>query len=197
MQGIFDLTGGASRALDLENVGRMLRFDFLREMPAEEAKTLAALPFLRGPRRARVTNYFLRIDGDEKLALFDLSYGRGSGRHAATIAALESPRLAVPGFAVRPERTIDRLLPTLGHGDIDFEGNPVFSHRYFLRGKDEAAVRALFTPQRLAAFEGVEPCVVAGTGTRLIYFEPDHLIWPGALESFLARATRIFDVLRG
>ena len=103
----------------------------------------------------------------------------------------------MPDFALRPERTIDRLIPLIGHGDIDFEGFPSFSHRYFLRGTDEAAVRALFTPQRLAAFESVEPCAVAGAGTRLIYFEPDHLVWPVALDAFLVRASRIFDLLRG
>jgi hypothetical protein len=197
VKGIFDLTGGATRAIEMENAGRLLRFKILGEMPAGEGKALTALPFLRGPRRARVTNYLLRVEGGDKLSLFDLAYGRGKGQHQETIATLESPRLAVPGFAVRPERTIDRLIPMIGHGDIDFDGNPVFSHRYFLRGQDEAAVRALFTPKRLAAFEGVEPCVVAGAGTRLLYFEPDHLIWPGALDAFLGRASRIFDVIRG
>jgi hypothetical protein len=85
----------------------------------------------------------------------------------------------------------------IGHGDIDFDGFPSFSHRYFLRGRDEAAVRILFTPQRLAGFESVEPCAVAGAGQRLIYFEPDHLVWPGALDTFVARASRLFDLLRG
>jgi hypothetical protein len=197
METIFDLTGSANRTNDLENAARLLRFMFVGDLPARESEALTALPFLGGRSHARYTNYMLRSDGDEKLAMLDFGYGRESGRHEETVACLQAPRLAVPDFALRPERTIDRLIPMIGRGDIDFDGYPTFSHRYFLRGNDEAAVRALFTPQRLGAFEGVEPCAVAGAGRRLIYFEPDHLIWPGALDTFLVRATRIFDLLRG
>ncbi len=197
MKSIYDLTGSASRTIDLENAGRLQRFVYLAEVPAEETGGLAALPFLGGRRRGRISNFLLRVEGGEKLALFDFAYGRGSSRHEETVASLESPRLAVPDFALRPERTIDRLIPMIGRRDIDFDAFPAFSRRYFLRGKDEAAVRALFTPQRLGAFETVEPCVVAGAGQRLIYFEPDHLVWPGALDAFVARASRMFDLLRG
>lgn len=196
MESIVDLTGSASRTLDLENAARLLRFEYLGRVPAEEAVALAELPFLGGSRRGRISNYLRRVEGGETMALLDFSYGRGSGRHEETVASLESPRLAVADFAVRPERTVDRLIPLIGHGDIDFDGNPVFSHRYLLRGREEAAVRALFTRERLAAFEDVEPCAVAGAGRRLIYFEPDHLVWPGALDAFLARASRIFDLFR-
>ncbi len=196
MESIYDLTGGASRGLDLENAGRLLRFVYLGDVPAEEKQALARLPFLGGHRRGGLTDYMVRVEGGEKLAVTDYAYGRGARRHQETVAALESPRVSVPDFAVRPERTIERLIPILGHGDIDFGGHPVFSKRYFLRGKDEAAVRALFTSQVLAAFEGVEPCAVAGSGHRLVYFEPDHLVWPGALDAFLGRASRIFDLFR-
>ena len=196
MESIVDLTGSASRTLDLENAARLLGFEYLGGMPAREADELGALPFLRGPRGAHASNYLRQREGKETLALFDLAYGHGDGVHQETIATLESPALALPGFAVRPERAIERLIPLIGHGDIDFDGNPVFSRRYLLRGVDEAAVRALFTRERLAAFEGVEPCAVAGLGKRLIYFEPDRLMWPGALDVFIVRARRMFDLFR-
>ncbi len=196
MKSIYDLTGGAGRSIDLENAGRLLRLVYLGDIPAEEKQALGSLPFLGGHRRGILSGYMVRVEGGEKLAVLDYGYGRGARRHEETVAALDSPRVSVADFAVRPERTIERLIPILGHGDIDFGGHPVFSKRYFLRGKDEAAVRALFTPERLAAFEDVEPCVVAGRSHRLIYFEPDHLVWPGALDAFLGRANRIFELFR-
>jgi hypothetical protein len=197
MGSVLHLTDGAGRTVELENAGRLLRFVLLGEPPAEEAAALAALPFLGGRRRGRFDNYLLKVEGGEKLAVFDFGYGRGSRRHEETVAALESPRRALPGFALRPERTIDRLIPTIGRQDIDFDASPAFSRRYFLRGDDEGAVRALFTPQRLSALEQHEPCVVAAAGTRILYFEPDHLVWPGAFDAFVARATKVFDLFRG
>ncbi len=196
MQSVLHLTDGAGRTAELENAGRLLRFVYLSDPPAVEAEALAAMPFLGGRRRGRFTNYLLRVEGGEKLATFDFSYGRGAGKHEETVAALESPRLSLPAFALRPERTIDRLIPTLGRRDIDFEGSPVFSRRYFLRADDEAAVRALFTAERRRALEDHDPCVVAAAGTRIVYFEPDHLIWPGAFDAFVAGAVRIFDLFR-
>lgn len=197
MRSVLHLTESASRTVELENAGRVLRFVLLGDPPAEEAAALAALPFLGGRRRGRFANYLLRVEGREKLAVFDFSYGRGSGKHEETVAALESPRLSLPAFALRPERTIDRLIPTIGRQDIDFAGSPAFSHRYFLRGDDEAAIRALFTPARLGALEQREPCAVAAAGGRILYFEPDHLIWPGAFDAYVARATAVFDLFRG
>jgi hypothetical protein len=197
MQSVLHLTDGAGRTVELENAGRLLRFVLLPDLPAEEAAGLAAMPFLGGRRRGRFANYLLRVAGGEKLAVFDFSYGRGSGRHEETVAVLESPRLSLPAFALRPERIIDRLIPTIGRQDIDFAGSPAFSHRYFLRGDDEAAVRALFTPERLRALEQHEPCAVAAAGGRIVYFEPDHLIWPGAFDAYVARATAVFELFRG
>jgi hypothetical protein len=197
MRSVLHLTDSAGRTVELENAGRLLHFVLLEEPPAEEAAALAALPFLGGRRRGRFANYLLKIAGGEKLAVFDFGYGRGSGKHEETVAALESPRLSLPSFALRPERTIDRLIPTIGRQDIDFKGAPAFSRRYFLRGHDEDAVRGLFTTQRLAELEQHEPCVVAAAGARILYFEPDHLIWPGAFDAFVTRATKVFDLFRG
>jgi hypothetical protein len=197
MRSVLQLTEGASRTVELEDAGRVLRFVLLGQPPAEEAAALALLPFLGGRRRGNVANYLLRVEGGEKLAVFDFGYGRGSRRHAETVATLESARLSLPPFALRPERTIDRLIPTIGRQDIDFEGAPAFSRRYFLRGDDEDAVRSLFTARRLAALEQHEPCAVAAAGARILYFEPDHLVWPGAFDAFVTRAGKIFDLFRG
>jgi hypothetical protein len=197
MGSVLHLTDSAGRTTELENAGRLLHFVLLGEPPAEEAAALAALPFLGGRRRGRFANYLLKVEGGEKLAVFDFGYGRGSKRHEETVVTLESPRLSLPAFALRPERTIDRLIPTIGRHDIDFEGAPAFSRRYFLRGDDEGAVRALFTPERLGALERHEPCVVAAGGARILYFEPDHLVWPGAFDALVTRAARVFDLFRG
>jgi len=197
MRSVLHLTDSAGRTVELENAGRLLRFVLLDDPPAEEAAALAALPFLGGRKRGQFANYLVRIEGGEKLAVFDFSYGRGSRKHEETVAALESPRLSLPAFALRPERTIDRLIPMIGGKDIDFAGSPAFSHRYFLRGDDEAAVRTLFTAERIRALEEHEPCAVAASGSRILYFEPDHLIWPGAFDAYVARATKILDLFRG
>jgi hypothetical protein len=196
MGSVLHLTDSASRTTELENAGRLLHFVLLGEPPAEEAAALAVLPFLGGRRRGAFANYLLRVEGGEKLAVFDFGYGRGSKRHQETVAALESPRLRLPAFALRPERAIERLIPMVGREDIDFDASPAFSRRYFLRGEDEGAVRTLFTPDRRSALEQHEPCVLAAGGARIVYFEPDHLIWPGAFDAFVARATKVFDLFR-
>jgi hypothetical protein len=193
---IIDLTSSASRSVELENAGRLLRFTFLGDLPEAERAALTAMPFLGARRRGRFSNYLIRIERGEKFAVFDFASGRGARKHEETVAALESPGLALPAFALRPERAIDRLNPAVAHQDIDFDAFPGFSRRFFLGGDDESAVRGLFTAERLRALEGHEPCVLAGKGKRMIYFEPEHLLWPGAFDGFVSRAGALFDRFR-
>jgi hypothetical protein len=192
MAAIPSLTEGAARTLELEEAGRALHFDLLSAPPEDLLAALAALPLVGDLKRGRLTNVLRRTEDGATMTIADRAGGRRKRVHAETLAVYESPRVVVPAFALRPESALDRITATFGSQDIDFADHPDFSSRYLLRGDDEAAVRRVFTPDVLRDLERHPLCVLAGSGGRLAYLEPNYPVWPGALDAFVARSLALF-----
>ena len=71
----------------------------------------------------------------------------------------------------------------LGYADIDIDGAPDFSRRFFLHGQDQAAVRALFKPEVTQAFEQLDAKTqwsVSGSGQWLVFSPARLRIGPSA-----------------
>ena len=192
MPAIASLTEGAGRTLELEEAGRALHFELLPAPPKDLLAALAALPLVGDLKRGRLTNVLRRTEDGATTTIADRAGGRRKRVHAETLAVYESPRVAVPAFALRPESALDRITATFGSQDIDFTDHPDFSSRYLLRGDDEGAVRRVFTLDVLRALEHHPLCVLAGSEGRLAYLEPNYPVWPGALDAFVARSLALF-----
>jgi hypothetical protein len=102
-------------------------------------------------------NYMTGTVADIQVILTDYQYTTGSGKnsttHSLTLTAYNVPGLTLPDFTLEKENFLTRIADKFGFGDIDFDTHPVFSDKYQLKGKDEPAIRALFTPTLLTAIE--------------------------------------------
>jgi hypothetical protein len=98
----------------------------------------------------------------------------------------------LPLFEMHAEGFLEMLF---GTGNIDFPSHPGFSTRWFVRGPDEQAVRALFQPRVLDAFSArPEAWVVQGYGEWLVAYRPRVTMQPraDALRKFLDEGYSIF-----
>jgi hypothetical protein len=137
--------------------------------------------------------------GGMEVVLFDYKYVTGSGKnqsvHRQTVAAFRVPGASLPAFQLRPESVFDRLASVLGFQDIDFPDHAEFSRRYLLRGKDESAVRAAFSPALIDFFEqlaaGDTRCSVEGAGNLVVVYRPEKRMRAEELPAFLQNATMI------
>ena len=107
--------------------------------------------------------------------LFDFNYTTGSGRSSTTyrqtVSRMESSLLRLPSFILFPETIFSVLGESiLGRKDIDFSDSPVFSNAFVLRGDDDAAIRAVFSPQLRKALEATPKLTIEGTGDHLFIF---------------------------
>ncbi len=147
--------------------------------------------------RIRYSNVLRGSRGGREVILADRTTGQGKSQSHATIVAvrLES---ALPPFYVCAENFLFHLIEKLGFSDIDIEGAPEFSRRYFLHSNKPEEVRALFTPDVTAVFEqlpqdaglyvqGAERWVTVYRGMRVSPVEQ--------LRDLLDIATRIADAL--
>ncbi|MFB3814680.1 MAG: hypothetical protein ACE14L_11270 [Terriglobales bacterium] len=123
--------------------------------------------------------------------------GRSRGRSVSTVAAF---KLAAdfPPFILAPENFVWRAVEKLaGMADIDIEGAPEFSRRFFLHGQDETAVRAVFTPAVVQACEQLDGksglCVIAA-GRWLLVSRPGDQVAAVKVRDFLEQAIPFVQV---
>ena len=125
-----------------------------------------------------------------RVSLFDYRYVVHSGNNndrsrEQTVICFELAGSTLPAFALRPETVWNRMGAWLGSQDIDFESAPDFSSRYLLQGKDEAAVRSLFSDRVLAFYAARPGLCTEGGGDRLIFYRADKRVKPEALSAFM------------
>ncbi len=132
-----------------------------------------------------------RTDGKDVL-IFDYRYVTGGGKtqstHQQTVAAFRLDGAHLPSFQLQPENLLHRLSALFGYQDIDFPEHPEFSRRYLLRGQNEAAVRAFFSPPVIDAFESLSPEArwsVEGGGNWLLVYHEGKRINPAEVPQFL------------
>jgi hypothetical protein len=102
----------------------------------------------------------------------------------------------LPTFSLRPETIWHKIGGWFGHQDIDFESHPGFSRLYLLRGRDEEAIRRLFTAEVLAFYEGQSGLSTEGAGNRLVVYRHAKRIAPADTRSFLEEGFGVLGVFR-
>ena len=132
-----------------------------------------------------------------ELSLFDYSYTiKGSevnSIHTQTVAAF-SQKLWLPDFELRPENLLDRIGKAFVGRGIDFDSNPDFSKRYFLRGLSEAGIRKLFSPivlNFLTRLPEDEKWHVEGSSTLLVIYQSNIVVPPEEMHAFLRKTSAI------
>ena len=134
--------------------------------------------------------------GDAVIA--DRTVGSGKNKSTTTIVAFNL-KTALPRFMVCGESLLWRLADKVGYSDIDLDGAPDFSKRFFLHGKDEAAVRVLFKPEVTQAFEQLDTKAhfyVSGSGPWLVVYRPGRLVPVEQLRDFLQPAESLANAFR-
>jgi hypothetical protein len=103
--------------------------------------------------------------------------GGGKSSHTHHIGGLvwEADDAVFPQFSLTPEGWFSRLGQVFGMQDIDFDDAPEFSKAYRLKGPNEAAIRALFTPEMRQFFAVTLGRHVAGGGRFLFWWVDGRL----------------------
>ena len=134
------------------------------------------------------------------VSIFDYVYTTGRGKnykgHYQTVMMLESPKLNLPLFSLRPEGAWQMIGEMFGGQDIDFASNPVFSSKYQLRGADERHIRQTFNNSVLSFFDNTEGLSVEGGGNRIFAYRLRVLIEPQQLRGALDEGLRIANLFQ-
>ena len=137
---------------------------------------------------------------EKEITIFDYRYTTGGGKSShmwsQTVILLQSTRLQLPSFTLRPENVFHKIGKTFGYKDIDFDMHPIFSKQYLLRGEDEQAIRQLFTERTLTYFDEYKGLCVEGDGDRLLFYRSSKKVSPQNMSLFLENGGKVFNLFK-
>jgi hypothetical protein len=172
--------------------------------PRDDFQALRAafgdFPRFQGSMRPRLWNWMRGERDGAAVSLFDYDEGHTQRNVARiqTLAWVEDPSLRLPPFSLVPIPgryvvPVSRVLRTVASlagvasetaAEVPMPAHPPFDNQYLLRGRDEGALRRLFS-DRVLTFFGQNPgWMVEGDGKRLLLsrLTPDEVrtYWRGA-----------------
>ena len=187
------------RTKALEARARMLGLPFRRKATAEDNQLAAGSALTNVGRGRHIRNVIELPESDgARMTLFDFSYVIGSGKrnrhYRQTVTRVQSPKLNLPAFAMRPESVFLKIAATLGMEDIDIPTAPDFSRMYLLRGQDEAATRRIFTPELLRYCEANRGMWISGTGDLLWFHRENRRVRAEEFDAFVNAARQTLEL---
>lgn len=181
---------------DLRQKAQTLRATFAEEGDAALLAELDKLVRAQHKHHPQVGNVLRGERQGMEFEAADYRFTTGGGKsHQIHNQTVVRCRMAapVPDFYLRPEHVFDKIGDWVGWHDIDFSHRPDFSQRYFLRGDNESAIRALFVDPALGILErDSEDFCMGGHGDSLLIYRPYRTFVPvEELESYLDKALAV------
>ena len=184
----------------LERLGMEIGFSYSEKAPDVLAAELSQIHFNipQVEYQPRYTNVLEGSAGGGDAVVADRTVGSGKNQSTSTVFAfnLKTP---LPRFTLSPESIVWRVAEKLGYSDIDIDGAPDFSRRFFLHGEDKDAVRALFKPEVTQVFEALDPktnLYVSASGPWLVVYRPGRLIAADKVREFLRQSELLANAFR-
>jgi len=181
------------RTQEFSEVARQLGFRFLGNTWRGPALLPEHKTCMVQRTRGQFTNAMTGSYGGLDTTLSDYSYQMGKSSVTLTLACFIQDR-RLPPFELRGENIFDRIGEAFVHRDIDFDSNPAFSRRYFLRSPDEARTRNLFTPGLLSYLEQIpaeKKWHVETSGEALVVYQYRQLVNAAEVPAFLDESSAI------
>lgn len=186
------------RSEGLRQLAMQSGYEFFEKPDAALEADLAEIQ-IQQPRigAQRFQNVLRGSYGGHESILADLTFGQQRQRSYASIMSFKFSE-AFPDFYLCPESTLWKLTEKLGNKDIDFDDAPEFSRKFFLHGKDEAAIRQFFKRDLTLAFEsGVSgEYFVCTSGRWLTVYRPNRLVPVAQVVDLKQKAEAVAEAFR-
>lgn len=193
---LFGVYASRMRANKIEGLARSLGYTFRGRATAADSDLVIGCYLGDTGSKPTVSNVLEVARTPEfKFILFDYAYARDDAESTTTIhqtiARIQAPLLKLPSFLLFPETIFSKIKVLFGGADVNFPDSPGFSDKYILRGQDEAALRAIFSPALREALEPLHHLTIEGADDALFIFRPGRRIEPDELVARIEENKRI------
>jgi hypothetical protein len=183
-----------------------------QETPAErESRSAQSQPASDGYVVSLTNIIEIAETGEVSIKLFDYFFSVSMGKDVSTgkkdrmsclqtAFLVQSPRLNLPEFVLRPKTFPHKVGEAAGLQDINLPESAEFSKTFTVQGKEEAAIRGVFTPAVIGFCQAHPGIVLEGCGDRLLFYRYKEEVGPNAIRTFLEEGkqltARISEALR-
>ncbi|MFK7980720.1 MAG: hypothetical protein AB8G86_12115 [Saprospiraceae bacterium] len=188
------------RTEQLERIAKELELSFAAKDEFGLINLLKDFKLFRRGGRKRITNILGEkeesLEGDFRV--FDYRYtistGKSSRTFRQTVFFVQSKKLGLPEFYMQPEHFFYKIGNYLGIEDIDFEEFPQFSDQYWLKGKDEAAVRRSMNAEILHFFTIEKYWSLEGLNYFLIFYSKNKVLHGDQVKMLYHKGKQIVEM---
>jgi hypothetical protein len=193
---LFGIYASQMRATKMEALARSLGYTFRGGATAADSDLVIGCYLGETGSKPTVSNVLEVARTPElKFIVFDYAYTTDDGERSTTthqtIARIQAPLLKLPSFLLFPETIFSKIKVLFGGADVNFPDSPRFSDKYILRGQDEAALRAIFSPALRQALEALDYLTIEGADDALFVFRAGRCIKPDELVARIEENKRI------
>lgn len=185
------------RAEKIQAVATRLGYTFRRK-PTDADKALIVGCHIANSGHGHITSNIVEAAHSEelRLTLFDhvytVGYGKSSQQYNQTVTRMQAPVLNLPAFVLFPETFFSKVGKLFGGSDINFPEAPGFSKKFVLRGPDEAAIRAFFSPALIQFLERKQGSLaIDAAGDTLFVHRTAKRAKPEEIEAYVAEGKEI------
>ncbi len=177
------------RTEGIKNKAMQLGLSFSKDTVADFIPNLGTFKFLKEGQSRNAKNLMKSKKSDIDFSIFDFYYSSGTGQSAyaatQTIFFVKTDRFNLPNFSMTPESIFNKIADKLTKNDIDFERYPRFSKRYHLKGKDENAIRTVFSEKIIQFLEHKKETIsIEAEGDKIIIYRRSEMVEPKGLAIF-------------
>lgn len=186
------------RTEELQQVAGELGYAFFPEGDAALFESLGGFHLFSLGHSRKLWNLMRGKSRGVELAVFDFKYVTGGGKHSHTwhhsVIRFQFNEASLPSFSLRPENVFHKIGEWFGYQDIDFKSRPDFSSRYLVRGREENAIRNLFTDRVLTFYEQQFELSTEGAGDQLLVYRHDRRLPPEGIRSLLEEGFAVLSM---
>ncbi|MBK9735098.1 MAG: hypothetical protein IPO92_09095 [Saprospiraceae bacterium] len=135
---------------------------------------------------------------ETEINLFDYTYTISTGKtfhtFEQTVMFINSKKLGLPEFRMKPETIGSKIASYFGWDDINFEEYPSFSEKYKLTGDEEEFIRHTFDNKVLKFFSKTSGWTIEAANYYLIFYAHNVLVPENILIDFYRVGMGVFDL---
>ena len=195
---------GGKRRKKLEALATELGFEYTRKDEFKMVKRLGAFQLFKKGTFRQITNLMSKDIEllESKIAIFDYQYtiqqGKTSATFVQTVFFMDSKKLGLPQFLIKPEHFFHRIGKYLGWvQDIEFEAHPEFSEKYLIQSEFPDMLKEMI-PEELMHFFSIErKWSLEGVNYFLIFYRERKRLPPETIKEFYLKGLDIVRMLQG
>ena len=194
---------GNKRADALKSLAYDLDMEYSRKDEFKFIKRMGEFQLFKAGHSKRIRN-ILRKDDDWlefSTAIFDYQYtiqhGKSSSTYVQTVFFVDSKKLALPQFLLKPENFFHRIGKSLNWvKDIEFEEHPEFSRKYLIQSEFPEMFKEKVDEDFTRFFSVENKWRLEGVNYFLIFYRLHKKLPVSQIKDFYSKGLRLVEMLQ-